>query len=85
MHWQDIVISVGQYIFALALLPSIFSADKPALSSSVLTAVVIIVFGATYVTLGMWSSAIASAVLALGWSVLAFQKYTQKRKSIARE
>ncbi len=85
MHWQDIVISVGQYIFALALLPSIFSADKPALSSSVLTSVIIIVFGVVYGTLGMWSSVVASAVLAVGWSVLAFQKYTQKRKSGARE
>ncbi|MDD2658012.1 MAG: hypothetical protein PHD04_05220 [Candidatus Pacebacteria bacterium] len=79
MHWQDIVISVGQYVFVLALLPSIFGKDKPALLSSILTGTILLVFGAVYVTLALWSSAISSAVLTVAWFILAFQKYTQGR------
>jgi hypothetical protein len=75
MHWQDIVLSVGQYIFVIALLPSIFSEDKPAFSSSLLTGSVLAVFSFIYFTLGLWSSCIAAGAVSFTWLILAWQKW----------
>ena len=80
MHWQDIVLSVGQYIFVIALLPSVFGKDKPALSSSLLTGTVLGVFTVVYATLGLWSSTIASTLVTATWFLLAWQQYRKKMK-----
>ncbi|HEY4473962.1 MAG TPA: hypothetical protein VI957_02275 [Candidatus Paceibacterota bacterium] len=81
MAWQDIILSVGQYIFVIALLPSVFGGDKPALSSSLLTGFVLAIFSAVYASLDLWSSTIASAIVATTWFVLAWQQYRKKRKN----
>jgi len=78
MHWQDIVLSIGQYIFVLALLPSVFGKDKPAFSSSLLTGIILAVFSGVYATLGLWNSTVASSAVAFVWLLLAWQKYRQK-------
>lgn len=80
MHWQDIVLSIGQYIFVLALLPSVFGTDKPALSSSLLTGTVLGIFSAVYATLGLWNSTLASAIVSATWFLLAWQQYRKKDK-----
>ena len=80
MHWQDIVLSVGQYIFVIALLPSVLGKDKPALSSSLLTGTVLGVFTVVYATLGLWSSTIASTLVTATWFLLAWQQYRKKMK-----
>ncbi|TSD05305.1 MAG: hypothetical protein Greene07147_626 [Parcubacteria group bacterium Greene0714_7] len=78
MHWQDIVLSIGQYIFVIALLPSVFGKDKPALSSSLLTGTVLGVFSVVYATLGLWSSTVASILVTATWLLLAWQQYRKK-------
>ncbi|OGG47253.1 hypothetical protein A2671_02625 [Candidatus Kaiserbacteria bacterium RIFCSPHIGHO2_01_FULL_49_13] len=80
MLWQDIVITVGQWIFLVALIPSIRSTDKPAFWTSVMTGGILLVFGLTYATMGLWYSAFSSACLALGWCYLSYQKWRQKSK-----
>lgn len=79
MVWQDVVIGAGDYIFFIALLPSIFSRDKPALSSSLLTGTILIVFAFTFTTLHLWNSAFGSLLVGIAWFVLAIQKYRTKR------
>ncbi len=79
MHWQDIILSVGQYIFVLALLPSVFGRDKPALSSSLLTGSVLAIFSCVYASLTLWGSTIASAIVAATWFLLAWQQYWKKQ------
>ena len=81
MHWQDIVLSVGQYIFVIALLPSVFGKDKPALSSSLLTGTVLGVFTVVYATLGLWNSTIASTLVTATWFLLAWQQYRKRSKN----
>lgn len=80
MHWQDIVISVGQYIFVIALIPSITGKDKPALSTSLLTASIIGVIAITYATLNLWGSFFSAMILATAWAILAWQKYSMQRR-----
>jgi hypothetical protein len=80
MSWRDIFLSVGQYIFVLALLPSVFGKNKPAFTSSLLTGSVLGMFAFIYWTLGLWSSVIATSAVAITWFILAWQKYTEEKK-----
>ena len=80
MIWQDIVLSVGQWIFILALLPSVLGKDKPAFATSLTTGIVLAVFAFTFSTLSFWASAISTGCVSLVWFVLAYQKYRLDRK-----
>ncbi len=75
MAWQDIIIAAGQWVFLLALLPSIFGKDKPALATSILTGVVLAVLAFTYSTLSLWVSTISGILVSSGWFTLAVQKH----------
>lgn len=80
MQWQDLVISIGQLIFVISLLPPILSKDKPALLTSLITSVVLYLFALVYITLSLYFAAIAVAMTAIGWSVLTYQKYRLEKK-----
>lgn len=73
-HWQDYVIAVGSIIFVIALIPSVLGKHKPALSTSLLTGTVLLVFAMTYLTLSLWFAAITTTLTATLWYVLAVQK-----------
>ncbi|MBU6431112.1 MAG: hypothetical protein KGJ58_02055 [Patescibacteria group bacterium] len=75
MSWQDILLSIGQFVFAVALLPSVFGKDKPALSTSLTTGIVLMIFAFTYSTLKLWSGAAFAALVGAMWFVLVIQKY----------
>ncbi|MDO8623750.1 MAG: hypothetical protein Q7R54_00100 [bacterium] len=74
MAWQDIILSVGSWIFTIALIPSVLSKDKPALSSSLMTGSVLGVYAVTYVTLSLWAAAASTVLVAAMWYTLAIQK-----------
>lgn len=78
MIWQDFVYAVGNVIFALALIPSIRSNDKPAIYTSGITATTLIVFSVTAITLELYLTAFVTVVGALMWTVLVYQKFKQK-------
>ncbi len=80
MSWQDIVFSIGQWIFIIALIPLIFSKDKPALSSSLMTGTVLAVFAFTYSTLSLWTASASTVLSAGAWFILATQKIRANRK-----
>lgn len=80
MHWQDLVFTVGQIIFVFALIPTIRGKSKPALSSSIITGSILLIFALTYLSLGLWFSTIASIATSASWWILAFQKYQQIKK-----
>lgn len=73
--WQDLVLTVGQLIFFVALLPSVFSKNKPSKWTSLITAVVLISFGFTFFSLGMVYSTIVAVLNSFVWGIL----YVQKR------
>ena len=72
------MLSIGQFVFALALLPSVFSKDKPALSTSLTTGIVLAIFAFTYSTLKLWSAAAFAALVGVIWFILAVQKMVKK-------
>jgi hypothetical protein len=71
----------GSIIFAVALIPSVTSKEKPALSTSLPTGVVLLIFALTYVTLSLWFSAASTAATGILWLTMAAQKYRQLRSS----
>ncbi len=77
MAWQDVVFTVGSLIFSVALVPSVLSKDKPALSTSLSTGVVLAVYAFTFTTLNLWFSTISVSITCIMWLTLAFQKYKQ--------
>lgn len=81
MHWQDIVFTLGTVVFIIALIPSIRSEEKPALSTSFPTATVLAVFTYVYFSLSLWITAAFTAIICFLWFVLAFQKYKSKSKT----
>ena len=75
MIWQDIVIAVGQWFFAVSLLPTLFSKNElPPLTTSIPTGTILLVFGATFYTLGLTNAWISSVVVALVWLAIGFRK-----------
>jgi len=77
MQWQDWVFTSGQLIFVFALIPTIRGRDKPALSTSLITGLIIITFSYTQLTLKLYFSSITGMMAATAWLTLAFQKYQQ--------
>lgn len=73
--WQDYVFAIGNWVFVIAMIPTIRNPHKPPLSASVTTAVTIFVFAITFWTLGMYASVITSSALCGAWSVVAYQKW----------
>ena len=80
MYWQDIILTIGSWIFAIVLIPSIRSKiDKPALTSSLLTALLCPIYIVVYVSLRYWSTSVSMSVLATAWWILAYQKWKLNR------
>lgn len=75
MKWQDIVISICQIFFVVAMIPSIRSSDKPALTTSVMNVILVSIITVCLFTLKLWFSSFTAAMVGLTWSVLAIQKH----------
>lgn len=73
MIWQDAVFTVGALVFFIALFPTILSSTKPALATSATTGTVLLMFAATYVTLGLYFSATTTAITGLAWLLISWQ------------
>ncbi len=78
--WQDYILAVGAFLFSLALIPTIRSKQKPALTTSVLTSAVLWVFAITYATLELWLATVAQILGAGLWGFLAVQTVRLKKK-----
>ena len=85
MVWQDIVFFIGQWIFVIALIPTLRAREKPQISTSLVTGTILAAFSITYFTLGLWLSTIASMSIAIAWLTLAVQKYKIDKKSKRRK
>ena len=82
MHnWQDIVLSIGSLMFVIALIPSVLGKDKPALATSFMTGLVLVVFTVTYATLSLKYTTVTTALSAILWLILAVQKARQDSQS----
>lgn len=79
MFWQDLILTIGNVIFIIALVPSILSKDKPAILTSILSFLVLMSFAGVYVSLSLWASAVFIFITSILWLILAIQKYNSNR------
>jgi hypothetical protein len=79
--WQDYLLSIGGAFFALALVPSILSKDKPDFKTSAPTALILYVFAVVYFRLHLWLATITAFVSGLAWTILAVQKHQSNHKN----
>lgn len=79
-HWQDWVFTLGQVIFLIALIPTLKGKQKPELSTSIVTGIILLTFSFAYFTLELWFSAVMSIFMASAWFFLGFQRYLQDNK-----
>lgn len=73
-QWQDTVLMIGNLFFFIALIPSIMSVNKPSKWTSLTTAIILSIFCIIYFTLSLTHATIGSAVTAVAWWILYFQK-----------
>lgn len=74
--WQDWIITGAQLVFIASLIPSIIHpTKKPTVSTSLPTACGLFVIAATYASLELWFSAGTAGAMAIGWTVLAYQRW----------
>lgn len=72
--WQDTVIAICNLAFVPAMLPTILGKDKPALSTSVLNAIIVSIIAFALATLNLWFAFATATIIALIWTILAVQK-----------
>ena len=73
MIWQDVIIMVACFGFAIALIPSIRGKQKPARSSCAITVVLLTAIAVCFATLGLWLSMASEITAIVAWGVLLFQ------------
>lgn len=72
-RWQDAVFSIGQVVFLIGLLPSVFGPQKPDPLTSLMTAVMLCIFLSVYASYKLWAT-FALTLLTVGvWFLLAGQ------------
>jgi hypothetical protein len=79
--WQDTVIGMCQLAFVPAMAPTILGPDKPALSTSVGSAVIVTIIATTMATLRLWFATTTAALLVVIWTILALQKLSIDRRA----
>ena len=72
---------IGGFGFAIALYPTVKSKDKPALSSSLITGTILLLFCFSYATLGLWLAFSSTLLTVIMWYVLALQKLKLRVKN----
>jgi hypothetical protein len=74
MRWQDIVLAIGSLLLAVALVPTLRSAHKPALWTCLITATCLGLFAVVYGSLALWYSTGTTALTSGLWWTLAYQR-----------
>lgn len=81
MSWQDIVLTIGQFAFMAALIPSLRSEEKPAIGTSLMTASVLFIFAVVNASLELYFAAVTVSLTGALWLVLAWQQWRKPRLS----
>ena len=80
LTWQDIVLMAGGFGFSLALIPAVRHKEKPPVSTSLTTFLILVTFSIAYATLGLWLAFLSGVFTCTMWLVLLIQKVRSKRR-----
>ena len=80
--WQDWVIAIIQWLFAVFLIPSVFHPEKkPPFSTCITTSVGIFIVAYAVWTLGLLQSSLSASATGVVWGILAYQQYRIHQKT----
>jgi len=84
MNWQDIVITIGNLVFTIALIPQVYSGFKEKIGpikyqASVPTFIFLYIFVFTFYSLHLYLSAIVSIFSGTMWLLLFIQRLIYKK------
>ena len=79
IEWKQLLREVDN-VKALALLPSIYSKEKPHFKTSILMAICLFIITVTNLTLNLWLGAAGTFANVVMWMILAFQKLQKKQR-----
>src|SRR5689334_10454785 len=85
MGWQDTAMTVGSIIFIVALLPTVFSQNKPPISTSLITGFTLGIFAVSFGSLDLWYSCITESIVAILWLVIAAQVIHRNHRNVAQD
>jgi hypothetical protein len=72
--WQDWILGLIGYVFALTLIPMLRQRAKPPLTTSLSTFALLMVMAVTEATLGLWNTTVSTVVTMALWGTLALQR-----------
>ncbi len=73
----DVIFAIGGFMFFIALIPSVFSKDKPSMWTSLMTATILFTFAATYWTIDLELASYSTFMTGCIWMLLAFQVWEE--------
>jgi hypothetical protein len=79
MNWQDLVVAIGSWIFVVSFIPSFIKKEYPAVSTSIITGVILLVFSSAYFTLSLPLAAISNMVTSFCWFAMAVLRIRSKQ------
>lgn len=74
MLWQDYVIAIAQIGFIIALIPTLFTKDKPPVSTSFMNVIILAIITFCLFTLELYFSTVTASAIAITWAIVGFQK-----------
>lgn len=79
MIWQDFILMIAGFSFALALIPTIISKkEKPPVKTCFFTIILLIAVTVCYGSLHLWSAVVSNICTTSCWSVILVQKTRAK-------
>ena len=84
MNWQDIIITVGNLVFSISLIPQVYSGFKEKTGpikyqTSVPTVIILYAFVLVFYSLQLYFSAIISGLTGTMWLLLFIQRIKYKK------
>jgi hypothetical protein len=79
MSWQDIVFTAGSWVLIIALLPTVFSKNKPTSATSFMYGTILLIFTFTYLSLALWFTTLSTGITALIWYIIGVQGFLKKK------
>lgn len=83
MSWQDLVLAAGGFVIAAGIVPTILSAVKPPLATTLILVSVLAVSTVAFATLGLWLTAAGCAIQVGLWGVVLAQSVIARRAANA--
>lgn len=74
--WQDWVLAAIQWVFVIALIPTILhKTQKPTFTTALLTSSCLVVMTFTFATLELWQTTLGAGASTLAWSTILYQRW----------